>query len=281
MASPPAPGRVFENEIPATAGDTDPLETEHAGIARGKLRSDFKPEEFQRVLLQHGKRLIWRKAMHCPNINSTTGQPDLDCANCDGSGYVYVDPIEIQALMLSFDEKTRLYEKFGLWVSGEAMVTVEQAYRIGFRDSLEMVDELMNYNEIIKKGDRHGKRSGLGERIDTARYRIQNLTKVIVGDANKNVVALNVGSHLKVNDDGQIEWQALGETLVTDDQYVSIHYDFHPVYLVISHPHVLRSDLRGSKVVNETITPLPLQAGVQLDFIANDDPNTALPTTGL
>lgn len=286
--SPPAPGttapasteREFENKIPPTAGDVDPLLEEHAALAVNKVRADFKPEEFQRVLKQHGKRVVWRKAMHCPCINVSSGQVKLNCRNCDGSSYIYVDPIEIQALMFSFDQKTRLYEKFGLWVSGEVMVTVEQAYRIGFRDSLEMIDDVMNFNELVKKGDRHGRRSVLSTGTDTARYRIQNLTKVLVSDADDNISALEVGYHLKINKDGQIEWQAAGSEMVADEQYISIHYDFHPVFIVISHPHVLRSDIRGTKVPKDTVTPLPLQAGAQLDFLSNDNPNNPLPVTG-
>lgn len=287
--SPPAPGttapvstseREFQNDIPQTAGSTDPLVAEHLAIALDKTRADFKPEEFQRVLLQHGKRVIWRKAMHCPCINVVTGQVTLGCRNCDGSSYIYVDPLPVQSLMFSFDQKTRLFEKFGLWVSGEAMVTVEQTYRIGFRDSFEMVDDVMSFNELIKKGDRHGRRQVLSSGVDTARYRIQNLTKALVADANLNVTALEVGYHLEINDDGQIVWRAPGLKTVEDGQFVSIHYDFHPVFIIISHPHVIRSDVRGTKVPVDTVTPLPLQAGGQLDFLANDDPNQRLPVTG-
>jgi hypothetical protein len=204
----------------------------------------------------------------------------VDCGNCDGSGFIYVDPMEIRALMLRFEKNTRIYEKFGLWVAGECQVTVEQAYRLGYRDSLECVDDMMNFNELIKKGDRHGRRSELPTGIDTARYRIQNLTKAIITDSSDNVVPLEVGYHLEVNEHGQIVWRAPGKKLVADDQIVSIHYDFHPVYLIISYPHVIRSDVRGTKVPKETVTPLPLQMGAQLDFLSNDDPNVRLPVTG-
>ncbi len=287
--TPPAPGttgattvaeRGFQVDIPPTAGDEDPLASEHAALNVKKTRSDFRPEEFTRVIQQHGKRICWRKALICPCLNVTTGQVALDCSNCDGSGFIYVDPLNIRASMLMFDKSTRHFEKFGIWVNGEVSVTVEHDYRLGYRDSLEMIDDLMNFNELIKKGNRRGRRSALAANIDTARYRIQHLTKAVVCDADKNIVPLEIGYHLDVNDNGQIEWTARGNSLVSTDQFVSIHYDFHPVFIVISHPHVMRSDVRGTKVPQETVTPLPLQAGAQLDFLSNDNPNIAPPTTG-
>jgi len=286
--TPPTPGetgtplsqRGFDNKIPPTAGDTDPLEDRHKALNVKKTRSDFRDEEFERTIQQHGKRVVWRKSMICPCLNPVTGQKKLDCSNCDGSGFIYVDPLEIRALMLRFEKNTRIYEKFGMWVAGECQVTVEHHYRLGFRDSLECVDDMMNFNEIIKKGDRHGRRSELPTGIDTARYRIQNLTKALIIDASNNIVALDIGYHLEVNEHGQIKWKAPGKKLVSDDQFVSLHYDFHPVYMVISHPHAIRSDVRGTKVPKETVTPLPLQVGAQLDFLANDDPNVRLPVTG-
>lgn len=276
---PPA-SREFDNQIPPTAGDTDPLAEEHAELNTLKGRADFKPEEFERVLQQHGKRMAWRKAMICPCLNPKTGQAKVDCENCDTSGFIYVDKINVRALMLRFEKTTRIYEKFGLWVSGEAEVTIEQQYRLGYRDSLELTDDMMNFNEIIKKGDRHGRRSVLPEGTDTARYRIQSLTKVLTIDDSDNIVVVEPGFHLNINEHGQIEWTAAGDKIVADDAFISIHYDFHPVYIVISHPHVIRSDVRGTKVSKETVTALPLQAGVQLDYLSNDDPNVRLPVTG-
>lgn len=286
--TPPAPTtllraptpREFENKIPPTAGDTDPLEEQHGKLNTGKTRADFREEEFERTIQQHGKRMVWRKAMHCPCMNPTTGQSQVDCENCDQSGFIYVDRIEVRALIMRFEKTTRIYEKFGLWVSGEAEVTIEQQYRLGYRDSLELIDDMMNFNELIKKGDRHGRRSVLPTGTDTARYRIQSLTKVLTIDSSKNIVVLEPGYHLNINKHGQIEWTAAGNAAAADDSFISIHYDFHPVYIVISHPHVIRSDVRGTKVPKETVIPLPLQAGVQLDFLSNDNPNVHLPVTG-
>jgi len=271
--------RTFDNQIPPTARDIDPLAEKNAGIALDKTRADFRPEEFDRVILQHGKRLVWRKAMLCPCIRAESGQADLNCTDCDGSGYIYVDPLAIQAHMASFSKNTRIYEKFGLWQSGEVQVTVQQAYRLGYRDSLEMIDDLMSFDELIEKGDRHGRKSVLDPNVDAARYRIAHLTKVLVRTAN-SITPLEIGYHVEVTENGHLKWTPQGNALVPNKAYVSLRYDFHPVWIVISHPHAQRSDVRGTKTSGpaDVVDGLPLQVGAQLDYLS--DVSTKLPVTG-
>ncbi len=273
----PEPARGFQNAIPGTAGDTDPLAESNAALPLNKTRADFKPEEFTRVILQHGKRVIWRKAMLCPCIRKVTDQADLACVECDGSGYFYVDPLEIQAVMLAFDKRTRLYEKFGLWASGEVSVTTQPDHRIAWRDSLEMISDLMNFNELITKGNRRGRRQNLPARTDVARYRISKLTKAMI-KTPAGIVALDLDVDLDVNSDGHIVWTPIGDKKVDDKTVVSIHYDFHPVWVVMSHPHVQRSDIKGFKEVPDKEQPLPLQASAQLDYL--NESEIILPVTG-
>lgn len=277
---PVAADRPFSNEIPRTAGEVDPNIDAHNATSRRKGRSDFRHggEDFQRLVLQHGKRVVWRKAMLCPCIREDTGQADLGCTECDGSGFIYVDPLPIQALMFEFDAKTRLYEKFGLWVSGNVSVTVESAYRIAWRDSIEMVDDLMSFNELVKKGEHRGRTSLLPAGEDAGRYRIAAMTRALYRDAQGNVQPLEQGFHFELTDDGHIRWLPSGNKLLPAGSYVSIHYDFHPVWMVISHPHAARSDISGTKTPQERVISLPLQASAQLDFLT--DSEKPLPVTG-
>ena len=102
------PIREFKNAVPGTAGSIDPLADFNESLPKDKVRADFRPEEFARAILQHGKRVTWRKAMLCPCINVDSDQASLDCTDCDGSGYFYVDPLPIQAHMASFEKETKL-----------------------------------------------------------------------------------------------------------------------------------------------------------------------------
>jgi len=276
-AAPPIRGpkpRSLAANVPPTAGATD---TATSDIPLDKTRAQFRPEEFDRALLQHGKEVMWRKAMLCPCVRQETNQCDVNCEDCDGSGFVYVDPLPIQAHMVAFSNKTRIYEKFGLWASGEVQVTTQAEHRLGYRDSLEMKNDVMVFNELITKGDRHGRRARLADGIDSARYRIVTLTKALVKSAD-GILPLEVNYHLKVNEHGHIEWLVAGDRVVPDGAMVSVHYDFHPTWIVTSHPHATRTDIVALGRARETVEALPIQVGAQLDFLA--DVNRNLPTTG-
>lgn len=272
--------RPFSVEVPATAGAVDPNVAAHDATSRRKARADFRQggADFRRLILQHGKRVTWRKALLCPCLREDTGQADLGCRECDGSGFLYVDPMGIQAHMVAFDSKTRLYEKFGLWLQGQVSVTVEPEYRLGWRDSIEMHDELMNFNELLKKNDRRGRRQALPEGEDAARYRIAACSTAVARLPNGELRRLEQGSHYALTGAGRIRWLPLGDKVVPVGSYVSVHYDFHPVWVVVSHPHAARSDVSGTKVPVERVIALPISASAQLDFLS--DSERPLPVTG-
>lgn len=263
---PPSPVQKSDRivSVPPTIGEHD---YSGPGPAKQKTRADFRPEEFERVILQHGKYVTWRKAMLCPCENHETGQPKLDCEDCDGSGYVYVDPHNIQAHMVSFDKSTRIYEKFGMWLEGNVMVTVMPQYRLGFRDSIEMQDAIMSFNELLRKGNRRGKRSKLPDGHDSARYRIASVTRLAYhSPGDDSFVLLEPGYHFEVSDDGWIHWLSPG-SVVPDGATFSVLYDFHPVFQIVSHPHATRDDVRGTKVPDDTAYSLPIQAAARLDYL--------------
>jgi hypothetical protein len=66
---------------------------------------------------------------------------------------------------------------------------------------------------------------------------------------------------------------------VPDSTYLSLHYDFHPVYLIVSHPHAMRDDVTREKTGDrDKIISLPINAAAKLDYLV--DVNKPAPTTG-
>lgn len=247
-----------------------------------KLNAQFKSVEFFRTIAQHGKHVFWRKALLCPCLVADIQQPDPTCTRCDGSGYYYVDPIGIQAIILTVEQKMNMLERAGAWMSGQAMVTVLPSHRLGFRDSLQMRDSIMTLDEYLYKGNRKGIRVRLPAGVDSARYRIVNVTYLHYLDRATNVLhTLEEGNHFTVDANGWIAWRAKGTVLVPKGALLSIRYEFHPAYVVDSHPHAIRDDFESKKSKSgSTVTALPLQAVVKLDYLVSDTPNDSnLPTT--
>jgi hypothetical protein len=270
---PPVP-RAYPDRVVAIPPTVTVVDNSPKRPSKDKLRADFRVEEFFRVIHQHGKHVIWRKALLCPCLNETTNQADIACIECDGSGYVDVDPLPIRAHMAMFDANTKIYEKFGMWLEGTTAITVEPQYRLHHHDSIECKDSIMPFNELLKKGNRRGSRSKLPSGVDSARYRIVSVTRAMIQQGS-TFVTLERQIHFDIDRNGWIKWTPRGTLSVPDGTVISLLYDFHPLYRVVSHPHVTRDDVTGLRVAKDKVVSLPLQAALKLEYLV--DVNRPIP----
>ena len=259
------PSRIVD--VPPTVGEADT--TAGDDIPLNKTRADFREDEFTRVIRQHGKHIIWRKALICPCFNPSTEQAMLDCEDCNASGYLYVQPITITAWMAQFDAKVRLFEKFGSWQSGQVSVSVEAKHRPGYRDSLEMRDSVIPFAELIFKGNRRGLRSALPDGVDSARFRIVDVSAMLHKKKDGSLLFLQEGVHFEITYEGWIKWTAAGDRAVPDKGVVSLQYEYHPIFLVVSWFHITRDDTSGRKTATPRIISHPVQVMAQLDYLVN------------
>lgn len=265
-------------ESKKTVGAKDPTDLQNPLVS--KTRADFRAEEFTRIIRQKGYFCTWRKALLCTCFNPTTNQAALNCEECDGSGYNYIDPILIQAVITRMNRETDIYKHAGQWLGGDANATTEPQYRLGYRDSLEMRDSIMPHHEQIQKHNREGMRSHLPDGMDTARYRIVNVAALQWRNQfSGEIIRLEEGQHFKINKNGWIEWLPRGEDLIPDGDWLSIHYDFHPVWIVSTHENIIRDTVTARKRARPTVEHLPVQVKVMLDYLTNDVEKPA-PVTG-
>lgn len=268
--------------IPATVSEQDPYATippvrNGEAVPTNKVRTQFKPEEFARVINQHGYFVTWTKALLCPCVNPATNQASINCDTCDGSGFYYTDPIRTRAVMSSMERNQRTFEKFGSWVEGTSMCTVEPMYRLGHLDRIEMFDSVMPHSELMQKNNRRGLRAKLPDDRDSLRYRIFRMTALIFKPGSGTApIKLEEDYHFKVDEDGWIQWLHAGDDTVPDDAWLSALYEYHPIYLVMSHPHGFRDGVLEKKAPEATVVALPIQALVKLDYLS--DINTPLPS---
>ncbi len=271
---PPPPKNARPVVIPPTVGIVDPTEALNASELR-KNRADFRPEVFTRVIRQKGYFMQWRKAILCTCFRKETDQARLDCEICDQSGWFYVDPHEVQAVITDMTRKDDVYRHPGQWASGNSHITVEPQYRLGYRDSLEMKDSLMPFNEYIEKGNRRGTRIRLPKDHDAARYKIVNVNGIF-REVDRKPIRLTEGIHFEISKEGWIHWLPDG-LKIKDGTVFSLHYDFHPVWIVISHMHGVRDTVTQFKRPAPTAVALPVQVEAGLDYLVNNE--TIPPTT--
>lgn len=263
----PSQHRVNVPKAVSTVTQKDPYADRSASINTRKTRGQFRSIEFSRAILQHGYYLTWRKAVLCPCRNPKSDQVKMNCKNCDGSGIFYFDPIKVRGIMTALERNIKPYEKFGSWVEGTSMLTVEPQYRMHFMDQIQMTDSVMTHAEWIKKGNRHGTRSRLPAHTDSGRYRILRMVQALIVDENTDIVyALDEGKHYKIDENGWIVW--LDDTLIPDGVVVSLLYEYHPIWIVMGHVHALRDGVVETKNPQQEVTALPVQTRVKLDFLS-------------
>lgn len=270
--APPAPRMTGDGrsvEVPPTTGAQ--LTTAGDGINTSKTRADWREQEFIRLLRQHGKYVIWRKALLCPCLVADTGQVRVDCDRCNGDGYIYVAPHRIQAVMMQFDKKTSIYERYGLFQEGSCQVTTEPQHRLGYRDSIEMLDSVIAMNELLTKGNRRGRRRVLPDGVDSARFRIVSISHLLSMKDDGSIVALEEGLYFTITDEGWIRWTERGDRLLKDGATFTVHYDFHPIFICISWMHVTRDDVSGRNAPRDQPRTVshPVQAMLKLDFLVD------------
>ena len=113
-----------------------------------------------------------------------------------------------------------------------------------------------------------------------------SIAKVMHRDRAGRLHTLEPGVHFTLTDEGWIRWTSAGDRVVPNDGVITVHYDFHPIFLVLSWMHVTRDDVSGRKTTPQQprVLGLPVQAMAKLLFLADSnstpslDPVVPLPT---
>jgi hypothetical protein len=255
--------------VPPTVLDQDTPRNSNDDARLRKQRADFRPDYFKQAIDQKGRHVVWRKALVCPCFNPTTNQTEINCEDCDGSGYVYVDPLRIQAWTTNFDQNLSIYKHAGSWLAGEGSATTYPEHRCGYRDSLELVNDLMPFNELLKRGNRRGIRSKLPDGVDSARYRIKQIVRIGYKNAEGRVALAEEDVHFRLTKEGWIEWLPASNAIIADESYFSILYNFAPVYIVNSHANVTRNEMNIFAQPKNTLTALPTRVLIKLDYLTD------------
>lgn len=258
---------------------------------KGRPRADFRADQFTALIENKGYRLAWSRATKCPcaAVNDQTQQPDPNCDLCEGKGWIWFAPTEtviedtageldevqtliveqqnagvIRGIMTGLTKRQRAYTEIGKWVEGDVSVTVRPENSLGYWDRLTNLDSEMIYVETVRVGySRTGVAGGEDDPLDL-RYLVSHVNQVRTVDA-----VLEAGGDYGV-EDGQIVW--LPGRSPGAGTRVNVHYLMHPSWLVIEHPHAIRTTLRALKTKAPT-TPqgdpvaLPLQAHARLEFM--------------
>lgn len=250
------------------------------GVKEAGRRVDFRPDDFTLAIETKGYRIAWARAALCPCVNNLqTDQADPTCALCTGSGWFYFKPTDavadavgdltelqttllarysasvVRGIMSQFDAKRTPWQVVGNWKEGDTQLTVRPENRLAYYDRIVNLDSEIVYAEQFElaAGD-----------TTTLRYLATGVNLL----RSVDTIYEPTVDYEVIN--GDIVWQSGKHPGV--GVRVAAHYLTHPVWLVIEHPHVLRTTLRNYKRATSVTPrgdpePLPMQSKIRFEFL--------------
>ena len=229
--------------------------------------TSIKGVSFDQLLNQRGIRMIHRKAVPCPNLQSVnTNSHQPGCKFCDDSGILYYGDQEIWGTFQGNSiEKT--FEAHGVWEVGSAVVTMPTTYADGSQADFNTYDSLLMPDFEVRLWEL----KEYEPRPDNTQELRYPVTKIEYASSISNGVQrfYTVGVDFNIVD-GKIEW-VYGQTPFYDvsrDVGETIVYGYfaNPVYIVLQSLRELRVT---QEMVNgvKTAIRLPQQILVRRDFM--------------
>lgn len=276
-------------EVPELGG---PMTEKDAG-----QRVDFKPDKFDLAIENKGYLLAWTRACMCPcmPVTGKTDQPDPNCTLCKGRGWFYFggnqdqdlsaykfdalqqkiiddsNAMVIRGIISNVINQYDTIDRLTNWQSGRLSLTVRHQNKLALYDRIVVLNPEIVYSQVVVADG--SELIEVGRETYQVRYPVTGVNHISghVPDTD-DPIHYKHGTDYAANGVGQIVWVP-GHAPEAETR-LALHYHCHPVFLVVEHPHVLRSTLKKFKVSPADVKtprgdpkPLPIQAIVQYEFL--------------
>lgn len=200
-------------------------------------RVDLIPGDFDRLIKQKGAELRVFRTGYCPNVKSVDGaEHEIDCALCNGSGYIDLYPICTKGFMQT-QELEKMYEsKDGYHDGNTVSITFLIGIELQYFTRIEVVDYTeLYYQRVLRKP---------ATNIDILKYKACRINFIV----DKNNVEYFQDTDFVLDPNGSVQWiQAVRAPLAApsyrkpaDNVIYSIHYETHPTFRAVKAMHVTR-----------------------------------------
>lgn len=238
------------------------LQTANPGTSN--FRPEFYKDEFEKTIFSKGYDILIEQAVRCPCNGKEA--PLLDCQNCFGTGYFYINPTRTKAIITGINQNNQ-YKSWSEELLGTFGVTVIDKNK----DVLSYFSRITFENEYSYYSENLEIRTINGQYFVFTTYKIVELLSIhtYVSSTSK----LNFTKQAHINPDNPY-------CLILDfeppvNNVVSLFYKHTVEAHVIDIPHNIRASWETNKQTGELRKiQLPVQAVVRRShLIAVDKPN--------
>lgn len=227
---------------------------------------EFFKNEFDAAVYLKGYEVILEKALRCPC--NAPDAPLLDCQNCFGTGYFYINPLKTHALCTGINQNNQ-YKNWSEELLGTIAITVDDKDKsnLNYFDRVTIKKEYSYFSENLII--RH---NVANQFVFTTYKPIIILSVHIFISSNEKLLKLEETDYHISSDN---PYCIVFDTELPDDKAVSIYYKHEPEYHVLDLPHEIRASWKKDKKTGllERIQ-LPVQAIARRShLIAIEKPN--------
>lgn len=219
--------------------------------SKSAQRVDLKAGDFDKLLREKGVRVKVYRTMFCSNVKSVDGgEHNIDCAVCNGSGFLDSHPLEAVAFI-----QNQSFEKLPF---AEGMVdgnSVAATFPIGIELQYFTLVELIDFTEIYFQ--RVQRQEG---NLDVLKYKACRVN-VLVDQFGKEYYQDN---DFKLDENGSIRWKA-NKGPDPGDIY-SIHYEAAVQFRAVNAMHSNRFTRIATKE-GDVQVKMPEQWMLQKEFL--------------
>lgn len=214
---------------------------------------EFRLEEFEAAIYNKGYGVTIESAMRCPCHAIDT--PLIDCQNCNGSGYFYINPTSTRGLITNINQNNK-YRTWSEEMVGTVQISVNEINKINlsYFDRITIKNEYTYYSEnlVIRRFDQ--------EIFVFTTYKPVNIVSIyLFVSSGEKLIKMSPQDYI-INPDNPY-CIILNSVIVEDKEVVSLYYKHELEYHVIDLPHDIRSSWEKDKQTGqERKIRLPLQA---------------------
>jgi len=221
----------------------------------GQPSANFNNVAFDSAIWKKGYDVIIEKAVRCP-CKSNNGHL-VNCQNCKGSGWLFINPFKTRALMSSINQTTE-YKDWSLERLGTVNLTVMDIDRVSYFDRITFFNDYSIFAEVLElKYDTEN-----DVLFAFLNYKATEIQDAFLFDAyNAKLIKLDVSeAFLKVENNYVVVVDYDTSTITNFNNKLSVRYKHQIQYNVIDLPHDIRKSSKTDENGREVKINLPTNA---------------------
>ena len=210
----------------------------------------FSDGDFEDEIKAHGRVVEVETALRCPCHKRTDGTHRVDCSNCFGSGWVFVDRRKTVALIQSMNQTNSKFKQYELALAGHMSVSMGAKDRLSYMDIIRMTEHTIKHSELL----RIRKASSDSAFYALTSFEIVDVDQVLLFTASDEpLLRLRKEVNFTVERNKIVLNNLPSGTLLDPEQYevdgftdvtISIRYSHHPAWHVFDSLRVFAADIK-------------------------------------